>query len=93
MVLLSSDEWEEICIVPVDEEVAMAIECADYQSLLISIGMQPPSDMVRICIGLKTQGSAEFITRRPWAVMPKQNDGTTKGPRVINSMFPCVLKS
>ena len=74
MVLLSSDEWEEICIVPVDEEVAMAIECADYQSLLISIGMQPPSDMVRVCvivIDLKTQGSAEFITRRPWAVMPK----------------------
>ena len=32
---------------PVDEDVSMAIESADYQSLLISIGMQPPSDMVR----------------------------------------------
>ena len=42
-----TDEWEDICIVPVDEDVSMAIESADYQSLLISIGMQPPSDMVR----------------------------------------------
>ena len=52
MVLLSlatTDEWEDICIVPVDEDVSMAIGCADYQSLLISIGMQPPSDMVRLC--------------------------------------------
>lgn len=41
----ADDEWEEICIVPVDEDVSMAIGTADYQSLLISIGMQPPSDM------------------------------------------------
>ena len=46
--LTTIDEWEDICIVPVDEEVSMAIGSADYQSLLISIGIQPPSDMVRI---------------------------------------------
>jgi len=46
--LTTVDEWEDICIVPVDEEVSMAIGSADYQSLLISIGMQPPSDMVRV---------------------------------------------
>lgn len=45
--LATTDEWEDICIVPVDEDVSMAIGLADYQSLLISIGMQPPSDMVR----------------------------------------------
>ena len=45
--LATTDEWEDICIVPVDEDVSMAMECTDYQSLLISIGMQPPSDMVR----------------------------------------------
>ena len=44
--LATTDEWEDICIVPVDEDVSMAMGCADYQSLLISIGMQPPSDMV-----------------------------------------------
>ena len=45
--MVTTDEWEDICIVPVDEDVSMAIESADYQSLSISIGMQPPSDMVR----------------------------------------------
>ena len=45
--MATTDEWEDICIVPVDEDISMAMGCADYQSLLISIGMQPPSDMVR----------------------------------------------
>lgn len=47
LLLTTIDEWEEICIVPVDEEISVAVGSADYQSLLISIGMQPPSDMVR----------------------------------------------
>ena len=35
----------------------------------------------------------EFITRRPWAVVPEQSEGATKGLRVINYVVPCVLKS
>lgn len=50
--LATTDEWEEICIVPVTEEVSMAIQSADFQSLLLSIGMQPPSDMVGDCLYL-----------------------------------------
>ena len=35
-------------------------------------------------LNLKTKGSTEFITRRPWAVAPEQSEGATKGLRVIN---------
>ena len=35
-------------------------------------------------LNLKTEGSTEFITRRPWAVAPKRSEGATKGLRVIN---------
>ena len=50
-------------------------------------------DKVNYIIDFKTQGSTEFITRRPWAVAPEQNEGATKGLRVINSVDPFVLKS
>ena len=50
LLLATTDEWEEICIVPITEEVSMAIQSVDYQSLLLSIGMQPPSDMVSVCV-------------------------------------------
>ena len=35
-------------------------------------------------LNLKTEGSTEFITRRPWAVAPERSEGATKGLRVIN---------
>ena len=35
-------------------------------------------------LNLKTKGSTEFITQRPWAVAPKRSEGATKGLRVIN---------
>ena len=35
-------------------------------------------------LNLKTKGSTEFITRRPWAVAPERSEGATKGLRVIN---------
>ena len=91
--LATTDEWEEICIVPVDEEVAMAIECTDYQSLLISLGMQPPSDMVSVCIIVRLQntGLCKICTQTQWAELPKQSNSATKGLRVINSIVPCVL--
>ena len=51
---------------PIDEDISMAIESADYQSLLISIGMQPPSDMVRnIIINsvlIRVQGMVNIAT-------------------------------
>ena len=44
-------------------------------------------------LDFKTQGFTEFITGRPWAVVPEQSKDTTKGLKVINSVDPCVLKS
>ena len=35
-------------------------------------------------LNLKTEGSTEFITRRPLAVAPEGSEGATKGLRVIN---------
>ena len=35
-------------------------------------------------LNLKTKGSTEFITQRPWAVAPERSKGATKGLRVIN---------
>ena len=35
-------------------------------------------------LNLKTKGSTEFITRRPWVVAPERSEGATKGLRVIN---------
>ena len=48
--------------------------------------------IVYIIKNFKTQGFTQFITQRPWVVVPKQSDGTTKSLRVINSVNPCVLK-
>ena len=35
-------------------------------------------------LNLKTEGSTEFITRRPWVLAPERSEGATKGLRVIN---------
>ena len=43
----SPDEWEEMCIVAVNESVSNVFKDSDFTSLLTVIGMQPPSDTVR----------------------------------------------
>ena len=44
----SSDEWEEMCIVPVSKHVAQILEMEEFKSLLSTLGMQCPSDQVYI---------------------------------------------
>ena len=44
----SSDEWEEMCIVPVSKHVAQTLEMEEFKSLLSTLGMQCPSDQVYI---------------------------------------------
>ena len=47
---------------------------------------------VKYRLNLKTEGSTEFITRRPWAVVPERSEGATKVLRVINYVDPSVLR-
>ena len=41
-----ADEWEEMCIVSVNEPVARALEGTVFRQLLRGLGLQPPSQQV-----------------------------------------------
>ena len=43
-----TDEWEEMCIVAVGEAVSKMFRETDFQNLLSSLHMQPPSNTVRL---------------------------------------------
>ena len=43
------DEWEEMCIVAVNEGVSVVFRESEFQDLLSALHMQPPSDTVSIC--------------------------------------------
>ena len=42
----SSDEWEEMCIVAVEKKTAEALSMQDMHSLMLAIGLTPPSEQV-----------------------------------------------
>ena len=42
-----SDEWEEMCIVPVSDTVSRALEVDGFKELLASLRLQPPTQQVR----------------------------------------------
>ena len=49
-----SDEWEEMCIVPVSESVSRALELDGFKKLLASLRLQPPTQQVcRVCRGCR----------------------------------------
>ena len=41
-----SDEWEEMCIVAVESKTAEALSTQDMQSVMLAIGLTPPSEQV-----------------------------------------------
>ena len=44
-----ADEWEDMCIVAVNDTMSSVFQDADFKKLLSLLHMQPPSDTVR-CI-------------------------------------------
>lgn len=40
------DEWEELCIVAVEQSVAEALETELFRDLMTSLGLTPPTDQV-----------------------------------------------
>ena len=44
---VSPDDWEEMCIVAVEKQVAEALERQEFRDLMASVGLTPPSAQVR----------------------------------------------
>ena len=49
-----SDEWEEMCIVAVEKTTAEALNMQDMHSLMLAIGLTPPSEQVASLASLLT---------------------------------------
>ena len=45
-VCLFTDEWEEMCVVPVSEQISRALQTEGFQDLLASLGLQAPTQQV-----------------------------------------------
>lgn len=41
-------EWEELCVVPVEQSIAEALETELFSNLMVSLGLMPPSEQVQV---------------------------------------------
>ena len=46
--MVTAGEWEEMCIVAIEENTAIVLQTQLFQDLLISIGLTPPSNQVYV---------------------------------------------